>query len=120
MPLALPPLAAEQIFNIGPFAVTNALFNAFLALVLFTVFAFFLNLGIKKYYLNDKAPKGLVNFFESILEILLGQIDSVTHDRKKTLKFLPIVGGALARHRQHRPVEGWRIHPLFAAGQYRP
>jgi F-type H+-transporting ATPase subunit a len=91
--LFLPPLAAEQIFKIGSFPVTNSMINSFLALVLFAVFALFLNFGIKKYYTADKAPEGLLNFFESILEILLQQIDNVTHDRKKTLKFLPIVGG---------------------------
>lgn len=77
--LFLPPLAAEQIFKIGSFSVTNSMINAFLALIIFVIFAFFLNLGIKKYYKTDKAPKGLVNFFESILEVLLQQIDNVTH-----------------------------------------
>ena len=91
--LSLPPLAAEQIFHIGSFPVTNTMINASLATLLFAIFAFFLNLGIKKYYLTDEAPKGLVNFFESILEIFLEQIDNVTKDRKKTLQFLPIVGG---------------------------
>lgn len=93
MQLFLPTLSAEPIFHIGVFTVTNSMINAFLAMILFVIFAFFLNLGIKKYYPTDKAPKGLLNFFESILEVLLAQIDSVTHDRKKTLKFLPIVGG---------------------------
>src|SRR4051812_36729757 len=93
MTLFLPPLQAEHIFNIGSFAVTNSMINSFLTLVIFAVFAFFLNLGIKKYYLTDTAPKGVLNFFESILEVLLQQIDAITHDRKKTLKFLPIVGG---------------------------
>lgn len=91
--IALPPLAAEPIFHIGSFAVTNTLINAWIATLLFAVFAFFLNLGIKKYYTADKAPKGILNFFESILEVFLTQIDNVTKDRKKTLKFLPIVGG---------------------------
>jgi F-type H+-transporting ATPase subunit a len=91
--LALPPLAAEQIFHIGSFPITNTLINGALATLGFAIFAFFLNLGMKKYYLSDTAPKGLVNFFESILEIFLVQIDSVTKDRKKTLKFLPVVGG---------------------------
>lgn len=93
MALNLPPLAAEPIFHVGSFALTNTLINGLLATVLFAVFAVFLNFGIKKYYLTDKAPKGLVNFFESILEIFLAQIDNVTKDRKKTLKFLPFVGG---------------------------
>ena len=93
MALFLPPLAAEEMFKIGSFGVTNSMINAALATLLFAVFALFINLGIKKYYLKDMAPKGILNFFESILEILLSQIDAVTHDRKKTVKFLPIVGG---------------------------
>ncbi len=91
--LSLPPLAAERIFNIASLPVTNTMINAWIATIFFAVFAFFLNLGIKKYYLNDRAPKGVVNFFESILEVFLKQIDNVTKDRQKTLKFLPIVGG---------------------------
>ena len=91
--LALPPLAAEPIFYIGSLPVTNAMINAWLALLIFAVIGFFINLGIKKYYRTDRAPKGVVNFFESIIEIFLQQIDAVTHDRKRTLKFLPIVGG---------------------------
>ncbi len=91
--LNLPPLAAEPIFNLLGLPVTNAMINAVAALAIFVIFAFFLNRGIKKYYADDRAPKGLVNFFETILEVLLAQIDNVTKDRKKTLKFLPIVGG---------------------------
>ena len=104
--LSLPPLAAEQIFHIGFIPITNTMVNSFLALILFAVFAFFLNRSIKKYYdqphpdpllrrrgeKTDKAPKGILNFFEGLLEFLLAQIDNVTKDRKKTLKFLPIVG----------------------------
>ncbi len=92
MILALPPLAAEQIFHIGQIPVTNSMVNSFLALVLFVILAFFINRGVRKYYPLNKAPKGVLNFFESILEFLLANIDNVTKDRKKTLKFLPIVG----------------------------
>ena len=91
--IALPPLAAEIIFHIGPVPISNTIINAFVATLLFAIFAFFLNIGIKKYYTSGKAPKGLLNFFESILEVILVQIDNVTKDRKKTIKFLPIVGG---------------------------
>lgn len=90
--LSLPPLAAEQVFNIFSFPITNTMVNSFLTLILFVIFAFFLTKGMKKYYSNNKAPKGLINFFESILETLLGYLDGVTKDRKKSLKFLPIVG----------------------------
>ncbi len=92
MTLSLPPLASEIVFHIGKLPVTNSMVNSFVALIIFVIFAIFLNLGIKKYYTADLAPKGIVNFFESILDFLLGYIDNVTKDRKKSLKFLPIVG----------------------------
>lgn len=111
MILVLPPLAAEKMFEIGGFPITNAYINSTIAVGLFVVLAFLVNRGLKKYYFyrssntrnltptlsdlgeGERAPRGIVNFFETILEIILNQIDSVTRDRKKTLKFLPIVGG---------------------------
>src|SRR3989344_3420640 len=92
MLLALPPLAAEKMFSIGSLPITNSYINSTIALVFFVVFAFLIKLAVNKYYKSDKAPRGILNFFESILEFLLGYIDNVTKDRKKTLKFLPIVG----------------------------
>lgn len=88
--LALPPIAAEPIFYISNFGVTNTVINSTLTMIGFVIFAFFINLAIKKYKLG--APKGLLNFFESILETLFGYFDTVTGDRKKTLRFLPLVG----------------------------
>lgn len=91
--LALPPLAAEPIFHIGGLTVTNTMLNGWLATLLFVVLAFFINSGVKKYYAAEQAPKGVLNFFESIMEVFLTQIDNVTKDRKKTLKILPVVAG---------------------------
>jgi F-type H+-transporting ATPase subunit a len=93
--LSLPPLAAEPLFHIGSFAITNAYVNSTLGVVAFAIFAFFLNRAMSKQQRADNkmsAPKGIVNFFESVLEFVLGYIDNVTKDRKKTIKFLPIVG----------------------------
>lgn len=87
MIFALPPLIAESIFHIGNFPVTNAYINSCIAVVLFIVSGFILR--------NKTAliPKGFQNFAESVLEFMLGYIDQVTKDRKKSLKFFPIVGG---------------------------
>ncbi len=93
MNLVIPPLAAETMFQIGSFPVTNAYINSILTVILFGVFAVFLNFGIKKYYTNNLSPKGIVNFMEGALEFILSYCDKVTQDRKKSLKFLPIVGG---------------------------
>ncbi len=84
--LALPPLAAEPIFNIGSFSVTNTYINSTLTVVLFVIVGFFVKRSIKE------VPKGIQNFFESIIELLLGYFDQVTGDRKKSLKFFPLIG----------------------------
>lgn len=114
--MTLPPLAAEKMFQIGSLPVTNSYINSTIALVFFLIFSLIIRRSIKKYYRTgqhkfqpvsdgnrngettinkadqDIAPRGILNFFESILEVLLGYIDNVTKDRQKTLKFLPIVG----------------------------
>lgn len=90
--LALPTLFAEPIFSIGHFPVTNSYINSTLTMVGFVVFAFIINRAIKKYYTKGLAPKGLLNFFESINETLMGYFDSVTQSRAKTIKFYPLIG----------------------------
>jgi F-type H+-transporting ATPase subunit a len=92
MMLVLPPLAAETMFYVSGFPITNSYINSTLALIGFAVFAFFVNKGIKKYYLTTDVPKGILNFAEGLIEFMLGYFDQVTGDRKKSYKFLPIVG----------------------------
>jgi F-type H+-transporting ATPase subunit a len=84
--LALPPLAAEPIFHIGSFPVTNTYINSTLTLLLFLV------VGLLLRNAKAGAPKGLQNFVESVLEYLFGYFDQVTGSRQKTLRFLPVVG----------------------------
>lgn len=90
--LSLPPLAAEQLFKIGSFPITNSYINSTLTIIAFAIFAYLLNRSWKQTG-AEKAPGGLANFFEATLEFVLGYVDGVTKDRKKSLKFLPIVGG---------------------------
>ncbi len=92
MIVALPPLAAETMFNIGSFPVTNSHINSSIALVFFLIFAIFVQRGVKKYYQGLSVPKGILNFAEGLLEFMLGYFDQVTGDRKRSYKFLPIVG----------------------------
>lgn len=87
---ALPPLAAEPIFYIGQLPITNSYINSTLTMLGFVVFAFIVNRAVKKY--QAAAPQGILNFFETILETLYTYFDAVTHDRKKTIQFLPLVG----------------------------
>lgn len=79
-------LAAEPIFYLIGFPITNSIINTWLALIFF--FSVGLTLKIKGI---KKIPSGLQNFLEFVLETILKYVDSVTHDRKKSEKFLPIV-----------------------------
>lgn len=82
----IPTLAPEVLFNIGPLVITNTLINAWLAIVIFLVFGIFI-------YRNIKMKPGKVqNASEYFLELLFPYFDQVTGDRKKTIKFFPIVG----------------------------
>lgn len=87
MLFALPPLVAEPILHIGTFPVTNAYINSTLAVLFFLVVGFLLRNK------TSMIPRGLQNFAEAILEFLLGYVDGVTKDRRKSMRFLPIVGG---------------------------
>lgn len=87
MILAIPPLVAEPIFNIGTFPVTNALINSTLAVL------FFVAIGLLLRKRTDEIPHGLQNVAEGVLEFMLGYVDQVTKVRKKSLQFFPIVGG---------------------------
>lgn len=88
---SFPPIAAESLFYINGFPVTNSYLNSSITVIGFLIFAYFVKLSIKKYE-DYKAPRGLANFSEFIVEFMLGNLDGVTHDRKKSLKFLPFVG----------------------------
>src|ERR1041385_8165675 len=83
----LPPLVAEPIFHLGNFAITNTYINSSLAVVFFFV------VGLILRNRTALVPRGIQNFAEATLEFILGYVDQVTHDRKKSLQFLPIVGG---------------------------
>lgn len=75
---------AEPIFHIGNFTVTNALINSWVTV--FILVTAFILIGRK----IKKAPRGLQNIFEIILEEGMNLTDSVTGSRHKTEKFLPL------------------------------
>ncbi len=82
----IPTLAPETLFHVGGFAITNTMINVWLAIIIFFVFGLFVKRACRL------KPTKLQNACEYFLEILLGYFDQVTGDRKKTMKFLPIVG----------------------------
>lgn len=82
----IPTLAPEPIAQIGGFIITNTMINAWIALAIFLI------LGIIVSRRVTLRPGKLQNGIEYFLDSLFGYFDQVTGDRKKTLKFLPIVG----------------------------
>jgi F-type H+-transporting ATPase subunit a len=81
-------LFAEPIAHIGNFTITNSLLTSWIAVIILVIFF----VSIKRKVKNPPAggPRGLQNIFEIIMEQALSLADSVTGDRKKTEKFLPV------------------------------
>lgn len=77
-------LFAEPILHFGSFTVTNSLIMSWLTVIILVVF--FVAVGKK----IRKVPSGVQNIFEFLLEEALKLADSITGERKKSEKFLPI------------------------------
>ncbi|MBU1915554.1 F0F1 ATP synthase subunit A [Patescibacteria group bacterium] len=80
------PVQAEQLFNLAGLPITNSMINAWIAILVFVVLA----LALRKP--ASGAPRGIRNAAEAVLEFMLGFMDQVTQDRRKSRKFFPIVG----------------------------
>ena len=78
-------LAAEKLFSIGGFPVTNAILMSALSLVVLTSLALVIR---KKIAL---VPLKLQSGFEMILEALLTLMDTVLGSREKSEKYLPLI-----------------------------
>lgn len=83
--LAMVPLAAEPIFNIGNFTVTNSMLNAWIATVFFVLVAFIASRR------KSIVPRGIHNLIEAIIAGLFDQIEKVTESRAKAKSFFPLV-----------------------------
>jgi F-type H+-transporting ATPase subunit a len=78
-------LAAEPLFHIGPFPVTNSLLVTWLVMIVLIAIA--LIAGRKPKLI----PRGIQNLVEYVFEFLLSLIESVTLSRKLAEKFFPIL-----------------------------
>ncbi len=78
-------LAAEPIFHIGTFPVTNTLLMTLVLSLIIIISSVILKKKLKL------IPKGFQNVVEYVLEVFLNLVDSVTQDRKQTRKFFPLV-----------------------------
>lgn len=79
-------LAAETISRIGALPITNSLVHSAFTSVLFILGSVIL--AVKGL---SRVPKGFQNGIEFIIEKLLHSIESITGDRKKAVKFFPLV-----------------------------
>jgi len=78
-------LAAEKIIEIGPVAITNTMIVSWVVILLLSTISILVFRNLKE------VPGKLQNFWEFIIEAILGMIENVTADRKKAEKMLPLV-----------------------------
>jgi len=78
-------LYAEPIFHLGSFTVSNSLLNSWLVVLVVLVLGILIRKKIKL------VPRGIQNAFEIIFEGFLSIFDGVTGDRKRSMKFAPLV-----------------------------
>lgn len=82
-------LFAEPIAHVGNFTITNSLVMSWVTVIILVTFFMLVSRKMKKRR-SKKGPNGIQNLFEILLEQALNLADSVTGDRKKTVKFLPV------------------------------
>jgi F-type H+-transporting ATPase subunit a len=85
-------LFAEPIANVGKFTITNSLITSWITVIILVILFVLIKRRVKNPLRQsaDGGPRGIQNIFEFLLESALNLGDSVTGDRKKTEKFLPI------------------------------
>lgn len=78
-------LAAETIGHIGGMPITNSLLMSWLAVVVLIVLGYFAGRNPKL------VPKGIQNFFETVIEYLLNLTDEIIDNKKASRKYFPMV-----------------------------
>ncbi len=78
-------LAAERIFTVFGMPITNTLLMSWIAMAILILISVFSSRKLRL------IPKGLQNFLESIIELILDFIAQITGDRKQAEKFFPLV-----------------------------
>lgn len=78
-------IAAEKLFSLGMFPVTNALL---IGMIVSGLLMFFITRVTRNMSL---VPRGLQNVIEIIFEALLSLVESVTQDKKQARQFFPLI-----------------------------
>lgn len=84
-PVSFVVLAAEPLFHVAGFTITNSMLNAYIAV------AFFVFIAMIARRRKTLVPKGIHNIIEALVEFVQTEIQKVTNDKKKTKQFLPLV-----------------------------
>lgn len=78
-------LAAEPVFHIGSFPVTNTLLTSWIAILLLLIGGLVLRKRMKD------VPRGFQNVIETMFESMLSVMDSITGNREQTKMFFPLI-----------------------------
>ena len=78
-------LAAEPLFYLGSFPITNTLIMAWLIIIFLSLLAGAVSFKLKS------IPRRLQSVIEMLFEAVLSLMESVTEDKKQARKFFPIV-----------------------------
>lgn len=77
-------LAAEPLFHLGTFPVTNTLIVAWVLVAALAILAISVGTRLRE------APRGLQNVMEAVIEALLRLIEGITQNRAQAIKFFPL------------------------------
>jgi F-type H+-transporting ATPase subunit a len=78
-------LAAETIFHIGSFPVTNSMLMSWLAAAILII------VSLLATRIMRLVPSGIQNFFETIIEFLFNLVNDVIGSREQTKKYFPLI-----------------------------
>lgn len=78
-------LAAEKIFTVFEIPVTNTLLMSWIAMAVLILTSLFATRKLRL------IPKGIQNFAEAVIELILNFITQITGDREQAEKFFPLV-----------------------------
>lgn len=78
-------LAAEKIAHIGSFPITNSMLTSWIATLLLIVLGLLAARNLKE------IPRGIQNFFEYVVELLMNMVNSVMDNKEQTRKYFPLL-----------------------------
>ncbi|MBI2551122.1 F0F1 ATP synthase subunit A [Candidatus Uhrbacteria bacterium] len=78
-------IAAEPIFHLGSFAVTNSIFTGWIVLVVFVITGLFIRRRAAV------TPQGFAHVVDTLVDFLLVEMEKITGNKTKARRFFPLV-----------------------------